>query len=59
MDNAQYHQGQQKATGQHDRISFLMDDFKVGTLPDDSGIRKLRGTQGRIGQVETITPLPG
>lgn len=45
MDHTQYYQEQQEAKRLHDRISSFLDDFRVGTLPAGSGIRKLRGAK--------------
>jgi hypothetical protein len=45
MDYTQYHQEQQEAKRLHDRISSFLEDFKVGTLLGNSGIRKLRGAK--------------
>lgn len=45
MDSIQYHQEQQEAKRLHGRISSFLDDFQVGTLLNNSGIRKLRGTK--------------
>ena len=45
MDHTQYYQEQQEAKRLHDRISSFFEDFKVGTLLGNSGIRKLRGAK--------------
>ncbi len=45
MNHTQYYQEQQEAKRLHDRISSFLDDFKVGTLLGNSGIRKLRGAK--------------
>jgi hypothetical protein len=45
MDITRQYQEQQEAKRLHDRISSFMEDFKVGTLLNGSGIRKLRGVK--------------
>ena len=45
MDSTQYHQEQQEAKRLQGRISSFLEDFKVGTLLNNSGIRKLRGAK--------------
>jgi hypothetical protein len=45
MDHTQYYYEQQEAKQLHNRISSFLGDFKVGTLLNGSGIRKLRGAK--------------
>ncbi len=45
MDITRQYQEQQEAKRLHDRISSFMENFKVGTLLNSSGIRKLRGVK--------------
>jgi hypothetical protein len=45
MNHTQYSQEQQEAKRLHNRISSFLEDFKVGTMLNGSGIRKLRGAK--------------
>jgi len=42
MNSTQYHQEQQETKRLQGRISSFLEDFRVGTLLNRSGIRKLR-----------------
>jgi hypothetical protein len=57
MNHTQNYQEQQEAKRLKNRISSFLEDFKVGTLLNGSGIRKLRGAKP-LAVFATIFSLP-
>lgn len=57
MNHTQNYQEQQEAKRLQNRISSFLEDFKVGTLLNGSGIRKLRGAKP-LAVFATIFSLP-
>ncbi len=58
MNITKEYRKQQEAKRLHNRISSFIDDFKIGTMMNQSGIRKLWGASPPLALFTAIFMLP-